>query len=71
MQGLGKLLLIAGLVLAVMGLLVLIAGQAGWSGRMPGDLVFRTGRTTVFFPIVTCLVLSVVLTIVLNLFFRR
>jgi hypothetical protein len=63
----GQYLLVAGLVIAGIGLLVM-AGVP--FGRLPGDLTFRRGAVTFHVPIVTCLVLSVLLTIVLSLFRR-
>jgi membrane protein implicated in regulation of membrane protease activity len=61
----GKLLLIAGLLLALVGLLVM------WGlpiGRMPGDVVVRRGGFTFYFPVVTSIILSIVLTIVFRMF---
>lgn len=63
----GKLLLVAGLVVAAVGLLIM------WGlpiGRLPGDITFRRGNTTFYFPIVTSLVISLLLTLVFS-FFRR
>ena len=60
-----------GLVLTAAGLVVLLAGRVGRSGRLPGNLVFRTGRTTIRFPVVTSLGLSILPTVVLNLLYRR
>ena len=71
---LGRLLLGAGLVLVLVGGLILLDGRVpglGWLGRLPGDLVFRRGPVTVYVPIVTSIVLSVLLTLALSLFFRR
>lgn len=69
-EGLGKLMLAAGLVLAVAGGLVLLAGKLG-IGRLPGDLVWQGDDWTVYVPLGWMIVLSVVLTILLNLFLRR
>ena len=65
-------LLIAGLGVAavVVGLLVAV-GAFGWFGRLPGDLRFRGERTSVFVPITSMIVVSLVLTLVLNLIARR
>ena len=63
----GRLLLVGGLVIAAIGLLVMAGVPLG---RLPGDIVFRRGNTTVYLPIVTCIVLSVVLSIVMALFRR-
>lgn len=65
-------LLIAGLgaVAVVVGLLV-AAGAFSWFGRLPGDLRFEGERTRVYVPLVSMLLLSLVLTLLLNLFLRR
>jgi hypothetical protein len=70
MTQLGKTLVFAGIVLACVGL-VLIVGERLGLGRLPGDLVWKRKDSTVYFPWVTSLVLSVVLTVLLNLFLRR
>ena len=62
-----NLLIGAGVVLVVAGLLYPYLKQLPF-GRLPGDIAFRSGDTSFFFPIVTCIVISVVLSIVLNLF---
>jgi hypothetical protein len=67
MQELGKLLVISGLALAAVGALLWL----GKSFRLPGDIVIERGNFTFGFPVGTCIVLSIVLTIVLNLFLRR
>jgi uncharacterized membrane protein len=64
---LGRLLLIAGGAIVLLGLVLLLVGRIPFFGRLPGDISIQRGNTTFFFPIVTCLVLSVVLTVVLNL----
>jgi hypothetical protein len=63
---LGRILLIGGLVVAAVGAVFLLGG-----GRLPGDLSFGRGNTRVYIPLATCLIVSVVATIVLNLFSRR
>lgn len=62
----GRLLLIGGLLVAALGVVFLLGG-----GRLPGDLRFGRGNTRVYIPLATCLILSIVATIVLNLFLRR
>jgi hypothetical protein len=69
-SALGKLVLLTGLGIAALGL-VLIAVGKGLIPHLPGDLSFKLGNVRVFFPLATSLVLSVVLTVVLNLLFRR
>ena len=57
---LGRMLIGAGLVLVCLGFLVIVSGR--WNlpfGRLPGDFVWRNGNSTIYVPIVTCLILSV------------
>ncbi len=76
-SSLGKILLIVGLTLAVIGLLMLFSDRLGflralWErfplGRLPGDIVIRKNGVSFYFPWVTCLVVSIVLTLVAWLF---
>ncbi len=69
-EGIGRLLVAGAVVLLVLGGLFLLLGRFGVE-RLPGDLVFRRGNLTVYFPIGLMILLSVVGTIVLNLVFRR
>jgi hypothetical protein len=70
LEGIGKLLIGGAIVLLVIGGLFLLLGRIGLD-RLPGDLVFKRGNVTVYFPIGLMILISVVATIVLNLFFRR
>lgn len=70
MEGFGKLLIIAGLVLTAAGALIWSGFGKGWLGRLPGDIHVERGGWGLSFPIVTCLLISVVLTILLNIFRR-
>ena len=74
LSGAGRFLLVAGLVLSAVGALLILAPRIpGFDrlGRLPGDFVVERGPVTIFLPIVSSLVISVLLTIVLNLFLRR
>ena len=62
-----KILIILGIVILILGLLYPYIKKLGL-GQLPGDMVFKTGNSTFFFPIVTCVIISLVLTIILNLF---
>jgi hypothetical protein len=70
LEGVGKLLIGGALVLLVLGGLLFLLGRFGVD-RLPGDLVFRRGDFTLYFPIGIMILLSVVVTIVLNILFRR
>jgi hypothetical protein len=66
---LGRLLVGGGLALIAAGLLFLLVDRLGMS-RLPGDISIQRGRFTFFFPIVTCLLLSVVVSIIMTLLAR-
>jgi hypothetical protein len=68
---LGRLLIVVGGIALVAGVLLLVADRIPWIGRLPGDFVVRRGPVTFYFPLVTSVVLSVVLTLILNFFWRR
>ncbi len=70
-QSIGKLFLILGGLIALVGALFLLGGKfLPWLGHLPGDVNFRRGNVSVYFPIVTSVVLSIVLTVALNLLIR-
>ncbi len=70
LEGIGKLLIGGAIVLLVLGALFLMLGRLGLD-RLPGDLIFKRGNFTLYFPIGLMILLSIVGTIVLNLFLRR
>ncbi len=66
MAGLGKILVIFGVVLVVLGLIFVLLERANLPiGRLPGDIIYRGKNTTFYFPLATCILLSVVLSLVL------
>ena len=68
MAPVGKALVVAGLLIAAVGGLLLLAGKAGWVGRLPGDITIRRENFTFHFPLATCLLVSGVLTLLFWLF---
>lgn len=70
LEGIGKLLIGGALVLLVLGGLFLLLGRAGLD-RLPGDLIFRRGNLTVYFPVGLMILLSVLGTVALNILLRR
>lgn len=68
MNELGKFLFIAGLLLAAIGALLWLGIGKDWLGRLPGDIHYTRGNFSFHFPIITCLLLSVLLAIILWLF---
>jgi hypothetical protein len=64
----GKLLVILGVVIAAVGGLLWSGLGKSWFGRLPGDIHYSRGNFSFYFPIVTCILLSILLTAVLRLF---
>lgn len=64
----GKVIFIIGLVIAAIGLLVWSGVGRGWFGQLPGDINVSRGNASFHFPIVTCLLISAVLTVLMWLF---
>jgi hypothetical protein len=70
MRELGKLLALFGGVITIIGLALWNGFGSGWLGRLPGDIRIERGNSAFYFPIVTCLIISIVLSLILS-FFRR
>jgi len=66
----GKMLILLGVVIVVVGLLLLFIEKIPFLGKLPGDLSFKWGNSRVYFPIVTCLVISVILSLIFSYFKR-
>ena len=62
-----KMLIILGIIILAVGILYPYIKKIGF-GQLPGDIIFKSENSTFFFPIVTCIILSIVLTIIFNLF---
>jgi hypothetical protein len=71
MPELGRALIVMGIVLAVVGLVLVFVDRVPWIGRLPGDVHVQRGNWTLYVPLGTSIVLSVVLTLVLWLIGRR
>lgn len=70
MEGLGKTLIFIGIVLVVFGVIFLLGGKIPWLGHLPGDIMIERERFTFYFPLATCLLVSVLISLVVY-FFRR
>ncbi len=72
MEGLGRSLVILGLLIAGVGLLLMLGGRLPFRiGRMPGDIVYKGRNTVFYFPLMTCLLISLVLSLVFWLMGRK
>jgi hypothetical protein len=70
MSDLGRLLILFGAVLVGLGVLLTLAGKIPWLGRLPGDFFYKSDHVTFYFPLATCLLVSVILSLLFYLFRR-
>lgn len=70
MGSIGRLIIYLGIALIIIGVIITLGSKIGL-GRLPGDIFIKKGNVTFYFPILTCIVVSVLLTVIGNLFFRR
>jgi hypothetical protein len=70
MNDFGKILVFLGLVLAGLGLILLYGPQIPWLGKLPGDITIKREHFTFYFPLASCIVISILLTILFSLFRR-
>lgn len=66
MEGLGKILLITGGVIVVLGLILVFSHHIPFLGKLPGDIIIKREGFSFYFPVVTFLIISVLLTIIIN-----
>lgn len=70
MGSIGRLIIYLGIALIIIGLIITLGSRIGL-GRLPGDIFIKKGNATFYFPILTCIVISILLSVIANLFFRR
>ena len=68
---LARILIIFGIIFILIGGLLLLVGKIPHIGRLPGDIYIKKDNFVFYFPLATCIILSILLTIVLNLIFRK
>ncbi len=67
---LGKVLIIIGLVIAAMGVLMVITPRVPWLGKLPGDIIIKKENFQFYFPVTTCIIISIIVTLLFYLFKR-
>lgn len=67
-DSIGRLLIVVGAVVLLVGVVIVLAGRVPWLGRLPGDLSWQRDNVSIYIPIATSIVISIVLTVLLNLF---
>ncbi|MFZ2089680.1 MAG: DUF2905 domain-containing protein [Desulfobaccales bacterium] len=70
MSDLGKMLILLGVIMALVGVVLLAAPKIPWLGKLPGDFTYKSDRFTFYFPLATSILISVVLSLILY-FFRK
>jgi hypothetical protein len=70
-SSIGKLLMLVGVILLALGVLLTFIGKIPGIGRLPGDIVVKRGNFTFFFPVTTCIILSIILSLLFALFSRK
>jgi hypothetical protein len=68
MGSLGRMLILLGVILVVGGLLLVAGDKIPWIGRLPGDILMKREKFTFYFPVVTCFLISIILTLLFALF---
>jgi hypothetical protein len=71
MSDLGRLLIALGVLLVIVGVVFLLAPKIPWLGKLPGDISYKKGNFTFYFPLGTSILISIILSLLLYLFFRR
>ena len=71
LSSMGRLVLVLGLVIVAVGALMLLAGRVPFLGRLPGDIAIQRGSWSFYFPLATSILISLLLTVALNVFARR
>lgn len=70
-QDIGKLIVTLGIFLVVIGALIVLAPQIPYIGKLPGDIYIKRDRFTIYFPLASSILISVILTLLLNFVFRK
>jgi hypothetical protein len=70
LEPIGRSLVVIGVFITILGAIMLLTPRVPWLGRLPGDIVIRGENATIYIPITTMLIVSVVLSVVLNIIGR-
>jgi predicted phosphohydrolase len=70
LKALGNILIIGGALAIVLGIILKLSGRFKWIGRLPGDIIIHKGNFAFYFPLATCLLISLFLSLVIFLAFK-
>jgi Protein of unknown function (DUF2905) len=68
MSDLGRVLIVIGVILVIVGAVFLLVPKLPWLGRLPGDISYKRGNFSFYFPLGTCILISIILTLIMYLF---
>jgi hypothetical protein len=68
MAELGRFLIVVGVILVIVGVVFLLAPKIPWLGHLPGDISYKRGNFSFYFPLGTCILISIILTLIMYLF---
>ena len=67
-SGFGKMLIFLGLIITVIGLVMVFGSKIPWIGKLPGDITVKKDNFQIYFPLATCVIISILLTLLFNIF---
>lgn len=70
LKTLGNILIVGGALAIVLGIILKLSGKFKWLGKLPGDIIIHKGNFTFYFPLVTCLLISLILSLLLFIIFK-
>lgn len=71
MSDIGKMLLILGALIFVAGLVLMLVGKIPHAGKLPGDILIEKDNYSFYFPLTTCLIVSIILSVISMIWFRK
>ena len=67
----GKFLILIGIIFVIMGIFFTLGGKIPWLGKLPGDILIEKKNATFYFPITTCIIVSIVLSVIFFFSFKK
>ncbi|HNX91339.1 MAG TPA: DUF2905 domain-containing protein [Candidatus Omnitrophota bacterium] len=71
MNEIGRYLIIAGICIAAVGMVLLLAGKMPFLGRLPGDIILKKGDSVFYFPVTTCILISTIISLISYFFGKK
>ena len=71
MADLGKSIIFIGIALVIIGIIITMAGKIPGAGKLPGDIFIKKGNFSLYFPLTTCILLSIVLSVIMYFFGKK